>query len=111
MTSSSMPLKRPSRSLNLPALIKVLPSLAELEAERCKRSLAYFIPRAWRVVEPVTPFADNWHIGLISEYLEALTRLEIQNLIINIPPRHMKSLLTVVMWPTWVWTFAPATRW
>ena len=97
--------------MNLPALIKVLPSLAEIEAERCKRSLSYFIPRAWRVVEPVTPMSNNWHIGLISEYLTALTNLEIQNLIINIPPRHMKSLLTCVMWPSWVWTHMPATRW
>ena len=54
---------------------------------------------------------DNWHIGLIAEYLTALTRLEIQNLIINIPPRHMKSLLTVVMWPTWVWITMPSSRW
>ena len=97
--------------MSVPALIKSLPSKAEIEAERCKRSLSYFIPRAWKVVEPATEFVDNWHIGLISEYLTALTDLEIQNLIINIPPRHMKSLLTVVMWPTWVWTKMPATRW
>jgi predicted phage terminase large subunit-like protein len=81
------------------------------DAEGCKRSLAYYIPRAWKIVEPVTPFVPNWHIGLISEYLTALTNLEIQNLIINIPPRHMKSLLTVVMWPTWVWINHPASRW
>jgi len=62
-------------------------------------------------VEPATAYIHNWHIGLISEYLTALTRLEIQNLIINIPPRHMKSLLTVVMWPTWVWINMPASRW
>jgi predicted phage terminase large subunit-like protein len=97
--------------LNVPSLIKILPSRAEIEAERCKRSLAYYIPRAWRIVEPATPFVENWHIGLISEYLTALTQLQIQNLIINIPPRHMKSLLTVVMWPTWVWTSMPASRW
>ena len=62
-------------------------------------------------MEPATAYIHNWHIGLISEYLTALTRLEIQNLIINIPPRHMKSLLTVVMWPTWVWINMPASRW
>jgi len=63
------------------------------------------------VVEPTTPFVDNWHIGLISEYLTALTKLQIQNLIINIPPRHMKSLQSVVMWPTWVWIQDPSSRW
>jgi len=63
------------------------------------------------VVEPVTPFKYNWHIGLISEYLVALTMLQIQNLIINIPPRHMKSLQTMVIWPTWVWIDEPTSRW
>lgn len=111
MTSSSQTWRGPRGSLNLPAFLRILPSKIEIEAERCRRSLTYFIPRAWKVVEPATPFVDNWHIGLIAEYLTALTRLQIQNLIINVPPRHMKSLLTVVMWPTWVWTFMPESRW
>ena len=93
------------------ALIRARSSKIEVEAARCANSLAYYIPRAWKVVEPATPFVDNWHIGLVSEYLTALTQLQIQNLIINIPPRHMKSLLTVVMWPTWVWITKPASRW
>ena len=46
---------------------------------------------------------DNWHIGAICEHLEAVTRGEIQNLLINIPPRHMKSLLVSVFWPCWEW--------
>src|SRR3990172_9247119 len=102
-------LRPPQRSFHAAALIKILPSRIDLEAERCARSLSYYIRRAWPIVEPATAYIHNWHIGLISEYLTALTRLEIQNLIINIPPRHMKSLLTVVMWPTWVWINMPAS--
>jgi len=94
-------------------VILTLPSLAEIEAERSRRSLAYYVGKAWQLVEPTTPFIDNWHIGLICEYLTALTELQIQNLIINIPPRHMKSLMTVVFWPTWVWgpREMPSSRW
>src|SRR5919106_966477 len=104
-------LSTPPRSLNAAALFKPLPSRIEIEAERCARSLSHYIPRAWQIVEPTTAYIHNWHIGLISEYLTALTNLEIQNLIINSPPRHMKSLLTVVMWPTWVWITQPSSRW
>ena len=93
------------------ALIRARSSKIEVEAARCANSLAYYIPRAWKVVEPATPFVDNWHIGLVSEYLTALPQLQSTNLLINIPPRHMKSLLTVVMWPTWVWITKPASRW
>lgn len=45
------------------------------------------------------------------EHLEAVTALEIRNLIINIPPRHAKSLLVSVYWFAWVWTLNPYTRW
>ena len=71
------------------------------QAETCRNSLSFFMRLAWKIVEPHTPFVDNWHIGLICEYLQAVTRLEINNLIINIPPRHMKSLLVSVIWPAW----------
>ena len=37
----------------------------------------------------------------IIEHLEAVTRGQIRNLIINVPPRHMKSLLVSVFWPAW----------
>jgi phage terminase large subunit-like protein len=83
----------------------------EYQAEMCKRRLEFYAGLAWQIVEPQTPFINNWHISLICEYLEAVTRQEIQNLIINIPPRHMKSLLVAVIWPTWTWTHSPHLRW
>lgn len=67
--------------------------------------------RAWHIVEPNTQYVNNWHIDIISEYLGAAARGEVRNLIINIPPRCMKSLLACVFFPTWVWTWAPHTRW
>jgi hypothetical protein len=32
-------------------------------------------------------------------------------LIVNIPPRHMKSLAVTVFWPCWEWLTRPETRW
>ena len=66
-----------------------------------------FVRQAWHVVEPHTVFVDGWHIKAICEYLEACVRGDIRNLIINIPPRHMKSLLVNVFFPAWVWTNYP----
>ena len=86
-------------------------SKAKLQAEMCRSRLFFYARLAWKLVEPHTPLVKNWHIGLICEYLEAVTHLEIQNLIINIPPRHMKSLLVAVLWPTWTWTHSPQLRW
>lgn len=85
--------------------------IAALDQEIAKRSLAAYIRQAWHVVEPATEYVHGWHIDAIAEHLEACTRGEIKNLIINIPPRHAKSLLCCVFWPTWVWITHPAKRW
>ena len=85
--------------------------LVQAERDRCSRSLRTYVKRAWNVLEPRTRFFSNWHIDAISDHLEAVTRREIRNLIINIPPRHMKSLTVSVFWPTWSWINVPESRW
>jgi hypothetical protein len=89
----------------------ILPSLKEIDRELAKKSLSQYIRQAWHVVEPARAYIHGWHIDAIAYHLEAATRGEIQNLIISMPPRHMKSLLICVLWPTWVWTFKPDSRW
>ena len=47
--------------------------LIDIQAERARRSLHYFLTRfAWPALEPATPFADNWHIGSMCEHLQRL---------------------------------------
>ena len=70
-----------------------------------------FIKFAWPIVEPGTPFKSNWHIDAISEHLTAVTERQIKRLVINMPPRHMKSLSTSVFWPVWVWLTRPEEKW
>ncbi len=78
-----------------------------------EKTLREYVKQAWHVVEPTTDYIHGWHIDAICEHLEAVTLGQITRLIINIPPRHMKSLLVGVLWPTWEWgPFGmPHTRW
>ena len=89
--------------------------LAALQAERLKRaaehSLCAFVDQAWTILEPTTLFLPSWHIDVICEYLEAVTAGEILRLVINLPPRYMKSLLVTVLWPLWEWLHDPGSRW
>lgn len=87
----------------------LLPSADLLKAELCADSLKDFIPETWPLAE-TRPFKSNWHIDVIAEHLEAVSRGEILRLIINIPPRHMKSLGVGVFWPTWEWLRRPETQ-
>lgn len=79
-------------------------------AEQARRSLHEFVRQAWHVLEPAEPFVDNWHIGAICEHLEAASRRELRRLIINIAPRHTKSLLVSVCWNAWHWATQPSAR-
>ena len=63
-----------------------------IDRELAERNLRDFVRLAWPVVEPSTPFVDGWHVDAITDHLQAITRGEIRNLLINVPPRHMKSL-------------------
>jgi predicted phage terminase large subunit-like protein len=89
----------------------------ELEAKRKTTAatppmrLLEYIRQAWSVVEPSAAFVPGFHIEAIAEHLEAVARGDIQDLVITVPPRTAKSLCCSVFLPTWMWTFAPHTRW
>jgi len=83
---------------------------ARIEAEPLRASLPAFIHAAWPMLEPATKFKPNWHIDVIAEHLEAARRGEIRRLIVNVPPRHMKSLNVSVLWPVWWWCSDPTVR-
>ena len=80
-----------------------------IEQELAERSLWEFTRQMWPWIDPA-PFKDNWHIGCIAEHLEAVNLGQIHRLIINIPPRHMKSSAVAVAWPVWTWIRRPETH-
>jgi predicted phage terminase large subunit-like protein len=85
-------------------------SLRHLESTPLAHDFRAFVSAAWHVIEPATPFVPGFHLDAICEHLEAVSRGEIRNLLITIPPRMSKSTLISVMWPAWEWTYAPERR-
>ena len=93
---------------------EILALTQELERRQmyatCQESFAAFVREAWKIVEPDVDLLWNWHIDLICEHLERVSRGECKRLAINIPPRYMKSLLVSVLWPCWEWARRPQLR-
>lgn len=85
-------------------------SEARQAVQRATDNLADFVRLAWHVMEPDTPLEWNWHIDYICAHLEAVSLGLIRRLIINVPPGHMKSLITSVFWPAWMWLKQPGMR-
>lgn len=81
-----------------------------LHAGACERDLFTFFRASWRILEPTTPLLDNWHQGLIAEYLTACHLRQIKQIIFNLPPRYGKSNEITIAFPCWLWIREPEER-
>jgi hypothetical protein len=69
-----------------------------------------FAQRCFRELSPRTQFAMNWHIEIIAAKLMAVRAGKIRRLIINLPPRYLKSMLASVAFPAWCLGHDPAAQ-
>ena len=51
---------------------------------------------------PGDEYLPNWHVDCIIEHLQAVEEGDIRNLIINMPPRSLKSVAISIAWPAWL---------
>lgn len=88
----------------------------EIERELYSKSFRDYIGTAFEVLESGDPYAEGvragrykpryahgWHIDAVADHLQAISDGQLRYLLINIPPGTMKSVLTSVLWPTWMW--------
>jgi predicted phage terminase large subunit-like protein len=82
----------------------------QIEAEIGRRSLYEFVKLTWGIVKPGEAFQDNWHIELLCNYFQACYEGKVRRLLINIPPRHMKSMVFNIFGNAWVWAKDPSKK-
>jgi predicted phage terminase large subunit-like protein len=87
----------------------------EQERRRC-RDFSYFFRRAWFVIEPTTELVWNWHLDYLCEVLQqeaeriAAGQPKTTDIIINVPPRTLKSKTVAVCLLAWVWSRWPGQK-
>src|SRR6516162_3802122 len=84
-------------------------SLGEYDAI-LRSDLGYFAERCFSELNPQVPFLPNWHIEVIAAKLMAVREGKIRRLIINLPPRHLKSLLASIAFPAWCLGHDPSAQ-
>lgn len=77
-------------------------ALLELDRIECEESLATFLRGGWRYIDPAQ-FIDGWVIDALAEHLEAVVDGQIRKLLINLPPRSLKSTIAGVALPAFTW--------
>jgi predicted phage terminase large subunit-like protein len=69
-----------------------------------------FVQRCMDTLAPAAAFLDNWHLQAIAHALEQVRQGRIRRLIINLPPRSLKSVMTSVAFPAFVMGHDPVSR-
>lgn len=68
-----------------------------------RRNFKDFLNKGFETLNSGKIFHFNWHIDAITEALKNIEKYNKPNrLIINIPPRHLKSTIISVSWPAWL---------
>ena len=75
----------------------------------CK-DLISFIIKSFYTISPGTDYKHNWHIELISAVLNNIETGSMNRVIINMPPRYLKSICISVAWPAWLLGHYPSTK-
>jgi hypothetical protein len=76
----------------------------------CRTDFLSFAHRVFYWLNPCATFHMNWHIRALAFHLELVRVGKLKRLIINMPPRSLKSILSTVAFPAFVLGQAPTTR-
>jgi predicted phage terminase large subunit-like protein len=69
-----------------------------------------FLHRCMLTLNPGKPFIPNWHIEAIAHVLEKALAGEVTRLIINGPPRSLKSIIVSVAFPAYLLGHDPSQK-
>jgi predicted phage terminase large subunit-like protein len=75
-----------------------------------RNDFASFLQRCMRTLNPATPFLPNWHVDAIGHQLKKVRSGEVTRLIINLPPRYLKSTIASVAFPAFLLGHSPGRR-
>ena len=85
------------------------PSPANMYAYVLRHDLFAFIHRSFLELEQ-TEFHPNWHLEVLAAKLEDVRCGRCKRLIVNVPPRHLKSLAISIAFPAWVLGHEPSKQ-
>lgn len=70
--------------------------------------LAEFAKQAWSILYPGRDLIWSWHYDYLCECLLLVKQRTLRRLIINVPPRTLKSTLITIIFPVWTWLTDPS---
>jgi predicted phage terminase large subunit-like protein len=76
----------------------------------CKKDLETFLRLVFSLLEPGNKFIAARYLELLCAALMQVDARAVQRLVVNMPPRHLKSFVTSVVFPAWLLMRDPQTK-
>jgi predicted phage terminase large subunit-like protein len=73
-----------------------------IEDALCREHLSVFVQKAFPYIDPGATYLHNWHVDCICEHVHELVSGANKRLVVNIPPRYLKSIICSVCLPAWL---------
>ena len=105
MSSSADPAEEKGEQMKSPQRASHLPTgltIKRARDEACRQDFVSFIRMSFDLLMHGEPLLMNWHIEAMAYHLEQVQLGRIKRLIINLPPRYLKSLVTSVAFPAFL---------
>jgi predicted phage terminase large subunit-like protein len=75
-----------------------------------RTDLSSFVEKCFAEIVQGKPYSHNWHIDAITHQLSRIQTGELRRLIVNIPPRHLKSLTVTSAYTAWALGHDPTKK-
>ena len=85
-------------------------AMGSLIADHFENNFCDFARKACAVLEPNHKLTWSWHLDYLCEMLTLVKGRQLLRLIINVPPRTLKSTLITIVFPVWLWINEPQHR-
>ncbi len=92
-----------------------LPSPEDVSPQQVPRALLAtdfraFVDYVFGLLRPGIPLKPNWHIDAMAHKASQVASGEVKRLIMTVPPRNLKSIITSVALPAWYLGHNPSER-
>ena len=93
---------QPDRNSHRKNATRADPAMVEAVMAAARSDLLAFIQICFHILSPSKPLLMNWHIKAIAHQLEQVRLGRQKRIIISVPPRHLKSIITSVIFPAFI---------
>lgn len=104
------PKTKPAKTKKKKSSSKGRISTKEIFVLLARKDFRSFMQACFAELHPGKNFLDNWHIDAICEQIILALKEKRCRLIVNLPPRYLKSFLFSVVLPAWILGQNPGAR-